>query len=81
MSIRDLASCTSPAGAVTAVWIYEEARTVVVQHECVHISFFDDDFKQYAQTLSRALAALEQEGEEECERADLRVIPLDRKRR
>ena len=73
MSIRDLASHTTKAGAVTAAWIYEEADTVVVQHECVHISFYKDDFRVYAETLSEALMALE--GKEGAV-TPLRVVPI-----
>jgi len=73
MSIRDLATHTTKAGAVTAVWVYEEAETVVVQHECVHISFFKGDFEEYAETVITALKALK--GEDETP-APLRVVPF-----
>jgi hypothetical protein len=59
MSIRDLSSHTSRNGETTAVWIYEDADTIVVQHQFVHLSFYDDDFRQFVETLVEAVSALD----------------------
>lgn len=59
MGIIDLASFTSKQGLTTAVWLYDEADTFVVQHEFLHISFYREDFKDFVDTLLAALKKIE----------------------
>ncbi|MDD5747694.1 MAG: hypothetical protein PHP64_01355 [Actinomycetota bacterium] len=59
MSIVDLSSFTSKLGITTAVWLYEDADTYVVQHDFLHMSFFKDDFKEFVDTLIVALRQVE----------------------
>jgi len=59
MSITDLASYTSKLGVTTAVWLYDEADTYVVQHDFLHLSFYKDDFKEFVDTLTVALRQME----------------------
>ncbi len=59
MGITDLSSFTSKQGVTTAVWLYDEAETYVVQHDFMHLSFFRDDFKEFVDTLVVALRAIE----------------------
>ena len=54
MSITDLSSFTSKQGVTTAVWLYDEAETYVVQHDFMHLSFFNDDFREFVDTLVAA---------------------------
>lgn len=68
MSIADLGSSTSQSGEVTSVWRYDEADTYVVQSGRVHLSFFEDEFKDFARTVYEALMTLER-GEEPVVRA------------
>ena len=63
MSLTDLACSASKSGEVTSVWRYDDADTYVVQSGRVHLSFFEDDFKDFARTVYEALVALER-GEE-----------------
>ncbi len=72
MSITDLGSTTSQSGEVTSVWRYDEADTYVVQSGRVHLSFFEDEFKDFARTVYEALMTLER-GEEPIVRALHRV--------
>jgi hypothetical protein len=60
MAIRDLASKTTPQGAVTAVWYDEEEKNFVVQHEFVHLSFYEPDFMAFVETLVEARSRFEQ---------------------
>ena len=62
MSITDLGSSTSQSGEVTSVWRYDEADTYVVQSGRVHLSFFEDEFKDFARTVYEALVTLERGG-------------------
>ena len=71
---RDLASYTSPAGAVTAVWIYEDAETLVVQHDFLHMSFYREDFKEFVDCLLVALREMERDGDEPV--TPLRVLEV-----
>ncbi len=59
MGIIDLSSFTSRQGLTTAVWLYDEADTFVVQHEFLHISFYREDFKDFVETLLAALKKIE----------------------
>ena len=59
MSITDLSSFTSKQGVTTAVWLYDEADTYVVQHDFMHLSFFKDDFREFVDTLVVALRQVE----------------------
>ena len=59
MSITDLSSFTSKQGVTTAVWLYDEADTYVVQHDFMHLSFFKDDFREFVDTLVVALRQIE----------------------
>ena len=59
MGITDLSSFTSKQGVTTAVWRYDEADTYVVQHDFMHLSFFQDDFKEFVDTLVVALRIIE----------------------
>ncbi len=59
MGIIDLSSFTSKQGLTTAVWLYDEADTLVVQHEFLHISFYKEDFKDFVDTLLAALRKIE----------------------
>ena len=59
MAITDLSSFTSKQGVTTAVWLYDEAETYVVQHDFMHLSFFKDDFKEFVDTLVVALREME----------------------
>ena len=68
MSITNLASSTSKSGDVSAVWRYDEADTYVVQSGNVHLSFFEDEFKDFARTLYEALMVIER-GKETAVRA------------
>jgi len=62
MAIRDLASKTTPQGSVTAVWYDEQEKNFVVQHEFVHLSFYEADFMAFVETLVAAKAKFEQGG-------------------
>ncbi|MBU1671511.1 MAG: hypothetical protein KJ993_10475 [Actinobacteria bacterium] len=59
MPITDLSTFTSKQGVTTAVWLYDEADTYVVQHDFLHMSFFQDDFKEFVDTLTVALRQIE----------------------
>ena len=59
MAITDLSSFTSKQGVITAVWLYDEADTYVVQHDFMHLSFFKDDFREFVDTLLVALREME----------------------
>ncbi len=59
MAITDLSSFTSKQGVTTAVWLYDEAETFVVQHDFMHLSFFKDDFREFVDTLVVALRQIE----------------------
>jgi hypothetical protein len=59
MGITDLSSFTSKQGVTTAVWLYDEAETFVVQHDFMHLSFFKDDFREFVDTLVVALRQIE----------------------
>jgi hypothetical protein len=59
MGITDLSTFTSKQGVTTAVWRYDEADTYVVQHDFMHLSFFQDDFKEFVDTLVVALRLIE----------------------
>jgi hypothetical protein len=59
MGITDLSTFTSKQGVTTAVWLYDEADTYVVQHDFLHMSFFKDDFKEFVDTLISALRQIE----------------------
>ena len=59
MAISDLSSFTSKQGVTTAVWRYDEADTYVVQHDFMHLSFFQDDFREFVETLVAGLRAVE----------------------
>ena len=61
MAIRDLANKTTPQGAVTAVWYDEEEKNFVVQHEFVHLSFYEPDCMAFVETLAAAKAKFEEE--------------------
>ena len=63
MSIIDLSSFTSKLGTTTAVWLYAEADTYVVQHDFLHMSFYKDDFKEFVDTLLVALREMERDEE------------------
>lgn len=52
MTIQDLSSYTSKQGVTTAVWLYDEADTYVIQHDFMHLSFFKDDFKDFDITFT-----------------------------
>jgi hypothetical protein len=60
MAITDLSSFTSKQGVTTAVWSYDEADTLVIQHDFMHLSFYKDDFKEFVDTLAVALRKIEQ---------------------
>jgi hypothetical protein len=62
MSIRDLASKTTPQGSVTAVWYDEQEKNFVVQHEFVHLSFYEPEFMAFVETLVAAKTKFEQGG-------------------
>ena len=57
--ITDLSSFTSKQGVTNAVWRYDEAETLVIQHDFMHLSFFQDDFKEFVDTLVVALRMIE----------------------
>ena len=59
MPIRDLANHTSKDGITTAVWIYDDADTIVIQHEFMHLSFYKDDFRTFMDTLIESLVSLD----------------------
>jgi len=59
MSIIDLSSFTSKLGTTTAVWLYDEAETFVLQHDFLHLSFFKDDFRDFVDTLQAALREID----------------------
>lgn len=59
MGITDLSSFTSKQGVTTAVWLYDEAETFVVQHDFMHLSFFRDDFRDFVDTLVVALREID----------------------
>jgi hypothetical protein len=54
MSIRDLASRTTPQGVVTAVWCDEQEKSFLVQHEFGHLSFYEFDFMAFVKVLVEA---------------------------
>jgi hypothetical protein len=60
MAITDLSSFTSKQGVTTAVWRYDEADTLVVQHDFMHLSFYKDDFREFVDTLVVALRQIDQ---------------------
>jgi hypothetical protein len=60
MAIRDLASKTTSQGVVSAVWYDEEEKNFVVQHEFVHLSFYEPDFMAFVEVLIDAKAKFEQ---------------------
>jgi hypothetical protein len=62
MAIRELANKTTPQGAVTTVWYDEEEKNFVVQHEFVHLSFYESDFMAFVEALAAAKAKFEEEG-------------------
>ncbi len=39
---------------------YDEAETLIVQHDFMHLSFYKDDFKEFVDTLVVALRGMEQ---------------------
>jgi len=59
LSIIDLSSFTSKQGVTTAVWLYSDADTYVIQHDFLHMSFFKEDFKEFVDTLVVALRKIE----------------------
>jgi len=59
MAITDLSSFTSKQGVTTAVWRYDEAETLVIQHDFMHLSFFKDDFRDFVDTLQVALREMD----------------------
>jgi len=59
MSITDLSTYTSKQGVTTAVWLYDEADTYVVQHDFLHLSFYKDDFREFVDTLAAALRQID----------------------
>jgi len=59
MSIRGLASKTTSQGVVNAVWYDEDEKNFVVQHEFVHLSFYEPDFMALVETLVEAKAKFE----------------------
>ncbi|MBU4194112.1 MAG: hypothetical protein KKE79_04780 [Actinobacteria bacterium] len=59
MGITDLSTFTSKQGVTTAVWLYDEAETLVIQHDFMHLSFFKDDFREFVDTLVVALREVE----------------------
>ena len=60
MAITDLSSFTSKQGVTTAVWRYDEADTLVIQHDFMHLSFYKDDFREFVDTLVVALRQIDQ---------------------
>lgn len=60
MGITDLSTFTSKQGVTTAVWRYDEAETLIVQHDFMHLSFYKDDFREFVDTLVVALRGMEQ---------------------
>lgn len=42
-----------------SVCSYDEAETIVVQHDFMHLSFFKDDFREFVDTLVVALREME----------------------
>jgi len=62
MAIRDLASKTTPQGSVTAVWYDEQEKNFVVQHEFVHLSFYEPDFVVFVDALVEAKTKFERGG-------------------
>jgi hypothetical protein len=38
---------------------YDEAETLVIQHDFTHLSFFRDDFREFVDTLVAALRIIE----------------------
>jgi len=60
MAIRDLASNTTSQGSVTAVWYDEQERNFVVQHEFVHLSFYEPEFMAFVEAMIEAKAKFEQ---------------------
>ncbi len=59
MGITDLSTFTSKQGVTTAVWRYDEADTLIVQHDFMHLSFYKDDFREFVDTLVAALREME----------------------
>ena len=59
MGITDLSTFTSKQGVTTAVWVYDEAETLVVQHDFMHLSFYKDDFREFVDTLVVAMREME----------------------
>ncbi len=59
MAIRDLAGKTTSQGVVNAVWYDEEEKNFVVQHEFVHLSFYEPDFLAFVDTLVEARTRFE----------------------
>ncbi len=39
---------------------YDEADTLIVQHDFMHLSFYKDDFREFVDTLVVALRGIEQ---------------------
>ncbi len=60
MPIHDLASKTTPQGVVNAVWYDDEERNFVVQHEFLHLSFYEPDFMAFVETLVEAKSKFEE---------------------
>ena len=57
MAITDLSSFTSKLGVTTNVWRHDEAETIVLQHEFMHLSFYKDDlYYSVNSVLERARA-------------------------
>jgi hypothetical protein len=61
MGITDLSMFTSKQGVTTAVWKYDEAETLVIQHDFMHLSFYKDDFREFVDTLVVALREMEKD--------------------
>ena len=61
MPIHDLASKTTPQGVVNVVWYDDEERNFVVQHEFLHLSFYEPDFIAFVETLVEARSKFEEE--------------------
>ncbi len=49
----------SPRNHGGLVGAYDEADTYVVQHDFMHLSFFQDDFREFVDTLTVALRQIE----------------------
>ena len=63
VAIRNLGSKTTSQGVVTAVWYDEEESNFVVQHEFVHLSFYEPDFMAFVEALIEAKTKFEQEAQ------------------